>query len=81
MRRFLASRSCLRPARCSSPLRGARQTPASTLMPGVTFEQQVELTPHGPVAYSVITAPRADRADDDRAGARRRHDHRAAGRP
>jgi hypothetical protein len=27
------------------------------LMPGVTSEQHVELTPHGPVAYTVITAP------------------------
>ncbi len=26
-------------------------------MPGVTDQQQVELTPHGPVAYTVITAP------------------------
>lgn len=26
-------------------------------MPGVTYQKQVELTPHGPVAYSVITAP------------------------
>ncbi len=30
------------------------QTP---LMPGVTYDRQVELTPHGPVTYSVITSP------------------------
>jgi hypothetical protein len=29
-----------------------------TLMPGVTYERQVELTPHGPVAIHVLTAPR-----------------------
>src|SRR3954467_3532021 len=27
------------------------------LVPGVSWEQHVELTPHGPVAYTVITAP------------------------
>jgi hypothetical protein len=27
------------------------------LTPGVTWEQHTELTPHGPVAYTVITAP------------------------
>jgi len=35
----------------------AAPAPLQTLMPGVTFEQQVELTPHGPVTYSVIDAP------------------------
>ena len=34
----------------------AAQEPAE-LVPGVTWEQHVELTPHGPVAYTVITAP------------------------
>jgi hypothetical protein len=28
------------------------------LMPGVTYERQVELTPHGPVAIHVLTAPK-----------------------
>jgi hypothetical protein len=28
------------------------------LMPGVTWERQVQLTPHGPVALTVITAPK-----------------------
>src|SRR3954447_10437327 len=27
------------------------------LVPGVTWERHVDLTPHGPVAYTVITAP------------------------
>jgi Phosphodiester glycosidase/FlgD Ig-like domain len=35
----------------------AAQTPVP-LQPGVTFEKYTELTAHGPVAYSVITAPR-----------------------
>jgi hypothetical protein len=34
---------------------GAART---TLMPGVTYERQVELTAHGPVAIHVLTAPR-----------------------
>jgi hypothetical protein len=29
-------------------------------MPGVTYERQVEFTPHGPVAMDVVTAPRPD---------------------
>jgi phosphodiester glycosidase len=32
----------------------------SLLMPGVTFERQVEFTPHGPVVLDVVTAPRPD---------------------
>ena len=32
------------------------QTPVQ-LLPGVTWEHEVELTPHGPVAFTVITAP------------------------
>ena len=27
-------------------------------MPGVTYERQVQFTPHGPVAIHVLTAPR-----------------------
>src|SRR5690242_17345698 len=27
------------------------------VLPGVSYEQQVELTPHGPVRYTVITLP------------------------
>ncbi|HEY4348567.1 MAG TPA: phosphodiester glycosidase family protein [Gaiellaceae bacterium] len=43
-----------------TPLASAQDPPATSaipLMPGVTFEQHTDLTPHGPVAYSVITAP------------------------
>ena len=36
------------------PIAAAETTP---LVPGVTWEQHVELTPHGPVAYTVITTP------------------------
>jgi flagellar hook assembly protein FlgD len=32
--------------------------PRSLLMPGVTYSRQLELTPHGPVAIHVLTAPR-----------------------
>ena len=73
MRRFLA---CFLAAGALLVTGAAAQTP---LMPGVTFDHQVALTPHGPVAYSVITAPPADRAGDDRPGARRQHGHGAAG--
>jgi Phosphodiester glycosidase/FlgD Ig-like domain len=37
------------------PLAGAQTS--EPLQPGVTFEKHVELTAHGPVVYSVITAP------------------------
>lgn len=39
----------------AAPASGA---PRSLLMPGVTYSRQLELTPHGPVAIHVITAPR-----------------------
>jgi len=32
----------------------------SLLMPGVTYERQVEFTPHGPVVLDVVTAPKPD---------------------
>ena len=32
----------------------------SLLMPGVTYQRQVEFTPHGPVVLDVVTAPRPD---------------------
>ena len=63
MRRLLAcavARGCARPARLGAGAGDARC--ARGLMPCVTFEQHTELTPHGPVAYSVITAPAPDRA-------------------
>ncbi len=52
MRRLLA---CALLAAALVPLASA-QEPA-TLMPGVTYQSYVQLTSHGPVAYSVITAP------------------------
>jgi flagellar hook assembly protein FlgD len=40
---------------------GATQTAApSLLMPGVSYERQVEYTPHGPVVLDVVTAPKPD---------------------
>jgi hypothetical protein len=32
----------------------------SLLMPGVTYQRQVQFTPHGPVVLDVVTAPRPD---------------------
>jgi hypothetical protein len=58
MRRLLASAIV---AAALVPLASAQEPltlmPPETLMASVTFEQQTELTSHGPVAYSVITAP------------------------
>jgi hypothetical protein len=36
----------------------AAQGTKTLLVPGVTYERQVELTPHGPVVVHVLTAPR-----------------------
>jgi hypothetical protein len=36
----------------------ASAAPRSLLMPGVSYSRQLELTPHGPVAIHVLTAPR-----------------------
>ena len=33
---------------------GAQSVP---LMPGVTYDKQVQFTPHGPIGLTVITAP------------------------
>jgi Phosphodiester glycosidase/FlgD Ig-like domain len=52
MRRLLA---CALLAAALVPLASAQEP--ETLMTGVTFEQFSQLTSHGPVAYSVITAP------------------------
>ena len=42
-------------------LAAREQTSGPTLlMPGVTYERQVEFTPHGPVVLDVVTAPRPD---------------------
>ena len=32
----------------------------SLLMPGVSYQREVEFTPHGPVVLDVVTAPRPD---------------------
>jgi hypothetical protein len=40
---------------------GAMQIVAqSMLMPGVTYQRQIEFTPHGPVVVDVVTAPKPD---------------------
>jgi hypothetical protein len=44
----------------AAPRAGVQVTARSLLMPGVTYERQVEFTPHGPVALDVVTAPRPD---------------------
>jgi hypothetical protein len=43
----------------ASPAR-AESVPSTLLMPGVTYQRQVEFTPHGPVVVDVVTAPRPD---------------------
>ena len=35
-------------------------TAQSLLMPGVSYQRQVEFTPHGPVVLDVVIAPRPD---------------------
>jgi hypothetical protein len=46
---------------CAAVAAGMLAGPAAgqpvPLMPGVTYEQQVQFTPHGPVGFTVITAP------------------------
>jgi hypothetical protein len=37
---------------------GGAEAPVTQLMPDVTFQRLVQLTPHGPVVVDVITAPR-----------------------
>jgi Phosphodiester glycosidase/FlgD Ig-like domain len=44
-------------AAAAASAQGPVPTPPEQLMTGVTLQHEVELTPHGPVAYSVITAP------------------------
>lgn len=44
-------------AACAVAVSPARAAAPETLMPGVTFEQGVQFTLHGPVAIDVITAP------------------------
>ena len=47
------------PAGASQGISGQNVT-QSLLMPGVTYERDVEFTPHGPVVLDVVTAPRPD---------------------
>ncbi|HVC88099.1 MAG TPA: phosphodiester glycosidase family protein [Gaiellaceae bacterium] len=42
----------------SAVLAGPAYAQGTELLPGVTFEQTVQFTPHGPVVLNVITAPR-----------------------
>ena len=39
---------------------GTRVVAQSLLMPGVSYQRQVEYTPHGPVVLDVVTAPKPD---------------------
>ncbi len=50
------------PASAAPSSRGAaaQTTTPTLLMPGVTYERQVEVTPHGPVVLDVVTAPKPD---------------------
>ena len=40
--------------------RAVQVTAQQLLLPGVTYQRQVEFTPHGPVVLDVVTAPRPD---------------------
>jgi hypothetical protein len=40
--------------------RSSQVTEQTLLMPGVTYERQVQFTPHGPVVLDIVTAPRPD---------------------
>ena len=40
--------------------RTVQVTAQQLLLPGVTYQRQVEFTPHGPVVLDVVTAPRPD---------------------
>ena len=44
----------------SAALHAQQVTDQQLLMPGVTYERQVQFTPHGPVVLDVVTAPRPD---------------------
>jgi hypothetical protein len=37
-----------------------QESEPTTLMPGVTYDREVEFTPHGPVVVDVVTAPKPD---------------------
>jgi flagellar hook assembly protein FlgD len=44
----------------ASPDGPLQLAPQTLLMPGVTYQRQVQFTPHGPVVLDVVTAPRPD---------------------
>ncbi len=44
----------------ASPRTSPQVAAQTLLMPGVTYERQVEFTPHGPVVLDVVTAPKPD---------------------
>jgi len=44
----------------ASPAGPLQLAPQTLLMPGVTYQRQVQFTPHGPVVLDVVTAPRPD---------------------
>jgi flagellar hook assembly protein FlgD len=57
----LAGLTALPASAAPSTRGGATQIVAqSLLMPGVSYQRQVEYTPHGPVVLDVVTAPRPD---------------------
>jgi flagellar hook assembly protein FlgD len=60
LRRFLIAAAL--PAGAATGARGAatQTSQPELLMPGVTYERQVTVTPHGPVVLDVVTAPRPD---------------------
>jgi hypothetical protein len=41
----------------ASPAGPLQLAPQTLLMPGVTYQRQVQFTPHGPVVLDVVTAP------------------------
>jgi flagellar hook assembly protein FlgD len=47
-------------AAASRPRAGAQLLTQAVLMPGVSYQRQVDVTAHGPVVLDVVTAPRPD---------------------
>ncbi len=57
MPRFVRLAGALAAAAACLVVPASADQAAQTLLPGVTFTQQTELTPHGPVSISVVTMP------------------------
>ena len=55
---ILAVLACAAPASGAAPRFAKRVGGTQTLMPSVTYQRLVQFTPHGPVVYHVLTAPR-----------------------